>query len=205
MMYYESDIRMANGEIDLLYKERSFLFFSNYVARLTIQGMSILVSMRVYKKGYGKIMSLVADDDRTDAECLRTKDHIDEYLAVCKAFDAYYLDTNRIARLAIDVRYGRLTILAMILTIMFLWRGILGVGVTLNAICAILCFCLAGIAEIVKGYKIRNNYVDQEYIDNIVENGKRINSDDEDAVPVYVCRSFKPRKKEKKIELRRIK
>jgi len=72
-MYYESDFRMAGGEIELLYKERSYLFFSDYIARISIQEMSILVSMRVYPKGYGKIMNLVADESRTDAECIKTK------------------------------------------------------------------------------------------------------------------------------------
>jgi len=191
MMYYESDFRMAGGEIELLYKERSYLIFSDYIARITIQGMSILVSMRVYPKGYGKIMSLVADESRTDEECIKTRKMIDEYFAVCHAFDAYYLKSNYGARLGLEVRYGWLTILSMFLSALFLLRAIAGINRTLNVICAMMCLGLAGGSEIVKAYKVRNQVLNKEIMDEIVANGKFVGMAKDGKTPIYAIRSFR--------------
>ncbi|MBR6149567.1 MAG: hypothetical protein IKQ44_14630 [Lachnospiraceae bacterium] len=191
MMYYESDFRMAGGEIELLYKEHSYLIFSDYIARITIQGMSILVSMRVYPKGYGKIMSLVEDESRTDKECIKTRKMIDEYFAVCNAFDAYYLRSNYGARLGLEVRYGRLTILSLFLSLLFMWRAVTGLSMTLNGICALICLGLAGAAEIIKDYKVRNHVLNQEIMDEIVANGKLVGMDKDGKTPIYAIRSYR--------------
>ncbi len=193
-MFYESDIRMAGGEIELLYKERSYLIFSDYIARLTIQGLSILVSMRVYPKGYGIIMSLVADEKRTDAECLKTKMIIDEYIAVCRAFDCYYLKSNWLARMGLVVRYGWLTLLSIILSILFLCRVISGVNVAFNVICALMCLGLVGATEIIKAYKIRNQVLDKEIMDEIVANGKFIKYAKDGKTPIYAIKPFNSKK-----------
>ena len=191
MMYYESDFRMAGGEIELLYKERSYLIFSDYIARISIQGMSILVSMRVYPKGYGKIMSLVEDESRTDKECIKTRKMIDEYFAVCNAFDAYYLNSNHGARLGLEVRYGRLTILSLILSVLFLWRAVTGINMTLNVICAMMCLGLATVTEILKAYKIRNQVMNDEIMNEIVANGKFVGMDKDEKTPIYAINPFK--------------
>ncbi len=191
MIYYESDFRMAGGEIELLYKERSYLIYSVYIARITIQEMSILVSMRVYPKGYGTIMKLVADENRTDAECIETLKMIDEYFAVCHALDAYYLKSNCGARLGLEVRYGWLTILSMILSILFMWRAVAGANIALNVICAMMCLGLAGGTEIVKAYKIRNQVMNDEIIKEIVAKGKFVGMDKDGKTPIYTVNPFK--------------
>ena len=153
--------------------------------------MSILVSMRVYPKGYGKIMSLVEDESRTDKECIKTRKMIDEYFAVCNAFDAYYLRSNYGARLGLEVRYGRLTILSLFLSLLFMWRAVTGVDMTLNVICSLMCLCLAVAAEIIKAYKVRNHVLNQEIMDEIVANGKLVGMDKDGKTPIYAIRSYK--------------
>ncbi len=197
MIYYESDFRMAGGEIELLYKERSYLIYSVYIARITIQEMSILVSMRVYPRGYGTIMKLVADENRTDAECIETLKMIDEYFAVCRAFDAYYLKSNQGARLGLEVRYGWLTIFSMFLSMLFLWRAICGASMTLNLICTVSCLGLALTAEIVKAYKIRNQILNQEIMDEIVANGKFVGMAKDGKTPIYAIKPFNSKKPNK--------
>ena len=191
MMYYESDFRMAGGEIELLYKERSYLIFSDYIARISIQGMSLLVSMRIYPKGYGLIMNIVADESRSDAECIKTKKMIDEYFAVCRGFDCYYLESNRGARLGLAVRWGRLTLLSMFLSLLFMWRAFCTMNIMFNLVCGLMCLILAAASEIVKNYKVRNSVLNEEIMDEIIANSKLVKIDEETNTPIYALKTYK--------------
>ncbi len=187
MRYYETDIRQAGGKLMILRKERSYIFFADHVARLFIQDWDVLVSLRIYPRGYGKIMALLADEKRTDQECIRIQKEIDEYMSICYMLDCNHVKMNHVARLGIEVRYGRLILLALALATAFYVRAIMANAV-LNIVLACICIILAIYSECEKRYRIRNCIVDDEYIEDIRQKCKRINPEDSENPPIYVHR-----------------
>ena len=70
-------------------------------------------------------------------------------------------------------------------------RAIAGINRTLNVICAMMCLGLAGVSEIVKAYKVRNQVLNKEIMDEIVANGKFVGMAKDGKTPIYAIRSFR--------------
>ena len=190
MMYYESDVKIVGGKIKLLCKKRSYLLFSDYVAWLTIQKMSIPVRMRVYPVGYGKIMNLMYDDNRLEAKYIKTKKAMDEYFLVCRMFDCNYLETNRIARLCLEIRYGWVEIFLLIITFVLLTKGLIGEHLILYSMGAIFIAGLVMGIEVLKRYRKRNLILDDKYMEMVKATRKPVKIDKKGGGAVYALPLF---------------
>lgn len=168
----------------LIRKERSYLFFTDHVARLFLQDWDVLVSFRIYRRGYGRIMALLADDKRSDEECIRIQKEIDEYMKICYMLDCNHVKMNHGARLGIEVRYGWKVLITLVLATAFYVRAMMS-DTVLNLILAFMCMIFAVYIEAQKNYRVRNCVVDDEYIEDIIQNGRLMNPDDTKRPPIY--------------------
>ena len=165
-IYYESDVLMANGQFD----DEDMLWtcglFSDYASQMTVADDTIRVVIRRYIKGYGKVIRLLPDDRCTRERYYASKKRIDEYLEVCRTFDAYYLGINEHRRAAEERRKTRWFIPLLALMIVFLWNILIGNAVEVGIIAFVLCVVGLIYTEVLTEYNKRDAYTDRNYVEN---------------------------------------